>query len=433
MKVGANGFVRAARKAGQAAKACGRAWALAAAALAFAVVQGGAISWFLVYTALLLAAYGTALALVGFASVRVRRAATEVTGTAGERLELVLEVDRGWFPLPYLQVEDGWPEAWRRRGDPVGLLLPGLRRRMTLSLGLERVPRGEVRLATVTLRTGDWFGLVRMERTVALPATVRVYPRVWTCAAWPFGSGGTRYGMPRIRAAQEDVTTVAGVRAYHPGDSPSRVHWKLTAHRGQLFTKTFDARADGKDVVVVLNRTVYDYGSHGEARFEQAVSAVASVAVAARSADRDVALIAEPPDAAWIMPRHEATAYRRLLDHLLTVAADVTSPFAHTLQALERRPSAAVIVVTPRLDGDAVDALRRMAAGGPVVAVCWIPPVDADDDGTEAAEGMPGAVTGSEGLSPAALAALSAAGVVVYRATARGLVRVGGGETYGGS
>lgn len=434
MNARVQGIFRAARQIGPILTACWRAWLLAAAAYAFARFQGSAVSWFLCYTAMLLAAYGTALALVGIAFVRVRRARAELTGTAGERLEVVLEVERGWLPLPYLLVEDDWPPAWRRRGNPSAFLLPGFRRRLRIPLAVDPAPRGEVHLSAVTLRTGDWFGLVRVQRVVPLPGVVRVYPRVWTSAASLFCAGPLRGHRRSGRRLRSEAVEVAGVRPYQPGDPPVRLHWKLSAHRGQLLTKRFALSPDHEEVVVVFNRAAHDYRPNDEARFEAAVSAAASMVVGALAARRKVTFVSGNPACVWALGPQEAAAHRRLLDHLLTVAPDENSVFAHTLREVPQPLGAAHwVVITPRLDGEALSLLRRLAARGEDVVVCWVPP--AGLDAGAAADGVPGSGTAAAGeRRPAALAALAASGIPVFRTTERGLVRlpVGGGVNAGG-
>ena len=50
----------------------------------------------------------------------------------------------------------------------------------------------------------------------------------------------------------EDPARLSGVRAYAPGDSQRRIHWKASAHTDELLVKKF-APAIGLNVVVVLD------------------------------------------------------------------------------------------------------------------------------------------------------------------------------------
>lgn len=73
-------------------------------------------------------------------------------------------------------------------------------------------------------------------------------------------TGGT--GSARSRAGNDDF---AGLREYHPGDSPRRIAWKSYARTDELHTKTFEAEAAGDRVL-----DWFDLPALGtEARLEQ--------------------------------------------------------------------------------------------------------------------------------------------------------------------
>lgn len=63
-----------------------------------------------------------------------------------------------------------------------------------------------------------------------------------------------------------------------PGDNPRDIHWKATAHRNDLQTKTFEAGATPRTVIFLDVQTVRGTPGIVDAYLEYAITAAASVA-----------------------------------------------------------------------------------------------------------------------------------------------------------
>ncbi len=171
----------------------------------------------------------------------------------GETITLRLVVEnRKLLPLPWLEVEDEFPEVLGLHG---GRLEPHHKpRRMLLITALslwwfQRVARryqvhcsarGVFSFGPVTLRSGDPFGILTREQQVEHLDTILVYPpilpieRFGLPSRYPFGE----HAAPR--RLLEDPLRVAGVRDWAPGDELRRVHWKATARALTLQSKVYE-------------------------------------------------------------------------------------------------------------------------------------------------------------------------------------------------
>lgn len=67
--------------------------------------------------------------------------------------------------------------------------------------------------------------------------------------------------------AYEDITNVKDIRKYHTGDSFKRIHWKISAHRGELFIR--EAEATGASDIVVYFDLFKDAYDEKELRYSQ--------------------------------------------------------------------------------------------------------------------------------------------------------------------
>jgi uncharacterized protein (DUF58 family) len=209
----------------------------------------------------------------------------------GEETDLTIQITNAKpLPLAWLKVEDELPaEVTLARGRLHRSYKPN-RRLLTNTLSLrfyERVrkqyrlqatKRGAFTLGPVELQSGDLFGLRRHERVLKQFDEVVVYPYVVPVAAidlitaHPFGE------QSALRRITDDPLRIAGTRPYTPGDNPRHLHWKATAHRGSLQTKTFDPSAALRTVIFLDIQTVRGTPAIIEPYLEYAITAAASLA-----------------------------------------------------------------------------------------------------------------------------------------------------------
>ena len=142
-------------------------------------------------------------------------------------------------------------------------------------LGIPTSRRGRVRLTRWEIATRYPFGLFRAWAVLHPDTDCLVYPKPAASAPPPphapgvEGAGGERHG-------DEDF---AGLKDYHPGDSPKRIAWKAHARGGELLVKEFSGtaapamkfdldHAPGADLearISVLARWIVDAQDRGEA------------------------------------------------------------------------------------------------------------------------------------------------------------------------
>lgn len=140
--------------------------------------------------------------------------------------------------------------------------------------------RGHSALGPLSLRTIDPFGLVRssqefgeVTRVTVAPAVVALEPLAESVGA----AGGTaQTSSSRLGQGADNLAP----RRYVSGDSMRRIHWRATAHRGDLMVRQ-EEQESSPDAVVVLDLagTRWAEGPEIDAAFESAVSMCASAAL----------------------------------------------------------------------------------------------------------------------------------------------------------
>ena len=212
----------------------------------------------------------------------------------GETLGLTLRLEnRKLLPLSALQVRLNLPEilepsnqAFSKQHEALpqeGVVVrsTSLRwyERLIWNFQIPLIARGHFRLARVDLKSGDFLGVYRRERTDEAAHTLWVYPEVLSL---------DRLGLPRLRPQGEqrggqrlfeDPTRLQTIRDYRSGDPLKRVDWKATARRQTLQSRVYDPSSD-LIAVVALNVSTLPHawqGFFGDI-FERAVSVAASLA-----------------------------------------------------------------------------------------------------------------------------------------------------------
>ena len=155
----------------------------------------------------------------------------------------------------------------------------GSRWHRTVTYDVTSELRGRYQLGPVRVRVDDPMGLVRLDRAFHSTTNLVVTPQVVTLPPIPLvgatsGSGDNR---PRdfVGGSPEDVT----VREYRHGDDLRRVHWRSSAHAGDLMVRREEQPWQARATLFLDNRTPAHRGSGPQSSLEYAVSAAASVAV----------------------------------------------------------------------------------------------------------------------------------------------------------
>jgi uncharacterized protein (DUF58 family) len=138
--------------------------------------------------------------------------------------------------------------------------------------------RGRYTLGPMTVRVNDPFGLVAFVRSFQSSTALVVTPEVVPLPTIPLAGSysGTGEHRPRSFAggSPEDVTT----REYRHGDDLRRVHWRSSAHAGELMVRREEQPWESRATLFIDNRRHLHRGTGTASSLEAAVTIAASVA-----------------------------------------------------------------------------------------------------------------------------------------------------------
>jgi uncharacterized protein (DUF58 family) len=201
----------------------------------------------------------------------------QVAAGSEARVQLDLTND-GKVPTGLLLLEDQLPYVLGTRPRfVVDRMGPG--RRRSVGYVVRSDVRGRYTIGPLAVRLSDPFGLVELNRTFTSTTSLVVVPRVVPLPPVPLSGAWTGSGDNRPRAfasgSAEDVT----VREYRRGDDLRRVHWRSSAHVGELMVRREEQPWQSRATLFLDNRHLAHRGRGAASSLEHAVSAAASVAV----------------------------------------------------------------------------------------------------------------------------------------------------------
>jgi uncharacterized protein (DUF58 family) len=263
-----------------------------------------------------------------------------------------------------------------RLGERRVELVRAARRRFTGSYELQRVPRGRYPFETVRLTIEDPFGLARAEIVQGETQALVVYPRLVTLER-PFSARGARaQDGRRLLLRRPSGFDLHSVREHTPGESLRNVHWRSTAHRGQLMVKELEDAPRDETVVLLDGEAAAVVGEQPDSTFDVAVRAAGSLLLAQVHRGRRCALVVNSA-AREVQPvTSEAGDWQRALEVLAAAEPTATTP-AFALLESRVNPAARsleLVVVTSRVDARLVDRLVQRALSRHGVSLVYVEP-----------------------------------------------------------
>jgi uncharacterized protein (DUF58 family) len=304
----------------------------------------------------------------GSGRLRVTRRVTPARVTVGETAKVELLLDpMGISVGGVARVRDRLPAALgesRWYGFAAGLGLW----RQSVTYEVRPAWRGRHLIGPVERSVADGLGLARSMRTVPGQSDLLVLPRIEPLPNLRSASGvGLAADTSFLRTGLGSADDVL-IREYRQGDDVRRIHWRSSAHSGQLMVRREERAWDPSATVLIDNRARgYSTRAHDE-RLEWAVSAAASIAVHLLADGFDLSLV--DADATVTSP-HRVGAGREplVLDHLAELGTDRTQTLQAALAACSRGAEGQLLVaVLSRVDPADAAALAETARNG---RACW--------------------------------------------------------------
>lgn len=343
----------------------GRSFAAAGVAAGLCALLLGQRDLMRIAALLVVLPFASAL-LLGRARYRLAltRTLTPPRVVAGTTARVRLEIENlTRVPTRVLLAEDQLPYALGAAPRFVLARLPGSRR-AAVTYSVRSPVRGRFPIGPLRLQVTDPFGMCEVARSFGATDPLVVVPRTWPLL--PLDAGGQWAGsgdsVSRTAAAsgEDDVAT----REYRHGDDLRRVHWRSTAHRGELMVRRDEQPRQMQASVLLDCRADGHRGEGPASSFEWAVSAAASVATSLAEQRYGVRLLLDDHPDPWTPPFH-ADSCGQLLDRFALIEPGDADRLIGAVTALASSGGDGLVVaVLGEVDEGVAAALARLGRKG---------------------------------------------------------------------
>lgn len=262
--------------------------------------------------------------------------------------------------------------------------LPGLSRSQTVSAEapVSILHRGRYVVQEPRLVGGDPLGMFQRpgppaESTsfIALPRPLSLPPQDLTAML----SERTRLEMASRRQRTGDFV---GTRLYEPGDELRDVHWKVTAHTGEMVVKEYAGGTQHQSAVWLDASSDSVIGSGADSSFEVAVIAAATLLQGLAEININTALFGDTLPEQLRSPEVSSAVYRHAIEALATVTPSGRQAFSRHMRDWAQHTNAGmtVFVITPGLGGGVIQQLTQIAATGVALRVVLVGSPETDGD-----------------------------------------------------
>jgi uncharacterized protein (DUF58 family) len=301
----------------------------------------------------------------------------------GDRVPVEVSVrNTGWLPIPWLEINETVPV--QLRAPPfyrqVISLGPYERRRLRYTLDCRR--RGYYPIGPLTMQTGDLLGIDRQGVARREPDYFIVYPRVVPLRQLGLPVQSPLVALPSQSYLFEDPARVMGVRDYHPGDSPRRIHWTATASAGRLLVKQYQP-AIARETLICLDMDEENY-ERGQRYTATELAIVVAASIATHVVTREglpAGLITEARDPMlderarlFLPPRSERAHLMSLLEVLARVQVTSQAPLVDLLRrgSVDLTWGSTLAVITGGMSEALFDTLLYLRRAGFVLSLILV-------------------------------------------------------------
>lgn len=358
---------------------------------AYAMFQGGFVSWFLFYGFTPIFFYLMGVLLYSIKSLKVSRKISHQVVRAGDTVHVDIMVNRSFpFPLYYCICEEVFPETlnmvdnrtdkYQHMGNPSELqivrkikkvVFAGFKREFKLSYQIAEIPRGEHQLFAIRFRTGDLFGFIKKEHVFNVMDNLVAYPNEHRLHLTERINSFEQGSVTAQNVTLKNTNVASGIREYMPGDKFSWIDWKQTARKNTMMTKEFE-QEKSTDTMLILDGCHHD--NLNMLAFEAAIEISLSMTETIRRQSSQVGFLSIGEKNTFFPLHHGPTKKELIRQHLTQIQPVGEQAFAVKLKEEAMRLTSGVIavIITTNLDEAFSRTIRQMKQRTKRIIVCFI-------------------------------------------------------------
>ncbi|MCX7694195.1 MAG: DUF58 domain-containing protein [Caloramator sp.] len=192
--------------------------------------------------------------------------------TTNEEINLQTTVEnKSVLPIPYVEVDKIFIIEDNFKKDYFSLMPL---EKVTLNNKINFKYRGIYNLGPIDIKLWDAFGIICFKKRIDIGKKIYVYPKIHYIDNLKLPNYRPLGTHKAKSSTNEDYTSIRNIRGYVVGDNLKRVHWKLSAKRGELQIKEYDISGTNAVNIVLDMTEVYKNMDLEETAAEVCISIV---------------------------------------------------------------------------------------------------------------------------------------------------------------
>ncbi len=245
---------------------------LAGLVLLFTVVfVGGVMPYFIFYVFLLTLLFPVFHNLVVLGGLKGTVQMPQDSLYIGDKINIGYRLEnRSIFYVPFLEVQSAISKRLTGKIDPPEITSMESKSDFIRGQSITLKRRGYYELGDIEITLRDVFRLFSFKKRIASEGALMVYPEVINLNSFAI-TASQQLGELRVYdPAFEDKSRIASLRGYQEGDSMKRVHWSMTAKKGDIIVKNYENRGD-THVALIVDNEMHHYLRDVDRRLEDKV------------------------------------------------------------------------------------------------------------------------------------------------------------------
>lgn len=336
---------------------------------AYAMFEGGFVSWFLFYSFVPVFLYEVAFFLYPIKKWRMSRSFNHYVVRSGDAVHVTIRMKRALpFPLYYTIFEEIFPDSmqkvnlqhdtYRYLNSPADLnvirrlkhvVFPWFSRHVEKKYVMQEIPRGRHPFQVIRVRISDMFGFMHKEHSFAVRDELIVYPTAREVHMYGRMSAFDHGEQSAYSFRLKSTNIAIGTREYIPGDKFSWIDWKQTARKNELMTKEFE-QEKSTDTMIILNACFHK--EFNFLAFEAAVEVAYSIVEAIYKQSSEAYFVSIGQDNIHMPIYHDETKKIGLREHLTTIEPFAKKTFAEQFkkEIVHMARGFVIVLVTTRIN-----------------------------------------------------------------------------------
>lgn len=230
----------------------------------YALLVGGRVPYFLLYTSILVALVPLVHCILGKMFIKGMVKLPEKEMVSGDEISIKYEFENpSSINFPILEFENNI--AYRLTGKKEKKEIFHLEKQGYYE-GSKTIPcrrRGHYKTGKVKLYIKDIFNIYSLQKTVKTPLSFKVYPRITPLKSFKIQASQYMGELIVKDPLFQDYSSLSDLRTYQEGDSVKKIHWKASAKSDDLIVKNYEERGDN-EVVLVIDSNKESYAGDKE-------------------------------------------------------------------------------------------------------------------------------------------------------------------------